>query len=332
MAIFLNPAYSQGKFLTPAGTLILLILVMLLSGCQQPESPLRVGSAIWPGYEPLYLARDLGFYTQTPVHLVEFPSASTVIRHFHGKTIDAAALTLDETLYLRQLGVEINVVLIMDFSNGADVLLAKPGITRLEQLRGKTIGVEHTATGAVLLDGALSAAGLSIKDVKLRYLTVNEHDQAWRKHKIDAVVTYEPVKTRLLSLGANLIFDSSRIPGRITDVLAVRHKIVKKQPKAVRQLIAGYFRARHYLQQHPADAAEKMALRMALPPQQVAGMFSGLSIPNLAENKRLLGGNSPLMRRNAQLLSNIMLRQGLLSSPVSTRDMWLGTLLPDTPL
>jgi len=45
---------------------------------------------------------------------------------------------------------------------------------------------------------------------------------AFKKRQVDAIVTFEPVKSELLSSGANILFDSHQIPGRIVDVLVVR--------------------------------------------------------------------------------------------------------------
>mgnify|MGYP006995473211 FL=1 len=40
---------------------IFLLLAPLISGCGgEQEPPLRIGTNLWPGYEPLNLPRDLG--------------------------------------------------------------------------------------------------------------------------------------------------------------------------------------------------------------------------------------------------------------------------------
>ena len=61
-------------------------------------------------------------------------------------------------------GYQLKVILVMDFSNGDDVLLSKPDITSLTQVRGKNIVVEYTAVDAILLNGALNAAELNVRE------------------------------------------------------------------------------------------------------------------------------------------------------------------------
>lgn len=59
-------------------------------------APLRIGTLVWPGYEPLYLARERGYLDPKSVRLVEYPSNSEVTRAFRNRAIEAAALTFDE--------------------------------------------------------------------------------------------------------------------------------------------------------------------------------------------------------------------------------------------
>ncbi|MCU7939074.1 MAG: ABC transporter substrate-binding protein [gamma proteobacterium symbiont of Bathyaustriella thionipta] len=145
-----------------------LVLIIFLSACKPaPESPLRIGTNTWPGYEPLYLARTLGYYDNSRIHLVEMNSASEVIHSLRSGTLEGAALTLDEALTLQADDFDLKIILVMDFSHGADVLLAKPDIDTLAALKGKRIAVEYTAVGAILLDAALASADLTVSDIQV---------------------------------------------------------------------------------------------------------------------------------------------------------------------
>ncbi len=134
------------------------LLGALLLGCtSKPEPVLRVGLNVWTGYEPLFLARDLGYIQDSRVRLVEYGSASQAMRAFQNGAIDAAALTLDEVLLLAQYGERPRVVAVLDISAGGDVLIGHPDIEQLPEIRGRRVGVEHTALGAYVLIRALQA-------------------------------------------------------------------------------------------------------------------------------------------------------------------------------
>ncbi len=292
---------------------ITMLLVWLLSACNPLsgiEPPLRVGTNVWPGYEPLYLARKLNTWQDAPIRLVEFNSSTDVMRAMRNGALEAAALTLDETLGLLQDGMKLRAILVMDFSNGGDVLLARPGINTVEQLRGKRVAVENSAVGAVLLEGALQSAGMSANDINVVSCTAGEHEQCYQQ--ADALVTFEPVKTRLLKQGAKLLFDSSRIPNRIVDVLVVTEDAISRHPKTLQKLLQGYFFAREYMDSQPTKAAAMMGPRMGLQTDEVIKAFDKLRLPDLDENRRLLSAKPPGLQAIAEDMMQRMLQHGLL--------------------
>ena len=131
------------------------ILDFFWSDAPNNEQTLSIGTNVWPGYEPLYLARDQGFLPSEKLNLVEYPSATQVIKGFRNGAIQFAALTLDEVLILAENGLNPKVILIMDISDGGDVVLANPRFSSMQQLKGKRIAVESSALGAYVLTRAL---------------------------------------------------------------------------------------------------------------------------------------------------------------------------------
>lgn len=291
-----------------------LLLVSALAGCiQNPPDPLRVGFLVWPGYESLYLARDLGYYKDTPIRLVDYPSASELIRGFRNQNLEAVTLTLYEALLVAETELDVRIVLILDSSNGADAVLAKPKIKTLEEIKGKRIGVESGALGAFVLTRALEKVDLMPKDVQIVSLGVSEHEQAFKQGKVDAVVTFEPTRSKLLADGANLLFDSSQIPGEILDVLVVREELLKKQPSAVQDLLDGYFSALKYLKENPQDAARRIAPREGVTPNQFLKSLEGLVIHDLQENKQILGKTNTVSNEKVKKVSQFMVENKLLN-------------------
>ncbi len=285
------------------------------NGCTKQQEPLlRVASGAWIGYEPLYLARSLGYYDNKNIRLLEMPSASQASQALRNGMIEAACLTLDEMIALMQDGMDLRAVLVIDVSHGGDVLMASPGIDTLQSLRGKRVGVENVAVGAIMLDAALEAGELQAKDVTIVPLTIDEQADAYLAGKVDATVTYEPVRSKLLKAGAHVLFDSSQIPGRIVDVLVVRAEIAAAHTQALKELLKGHFRAREYITSQPQDAEKRMAPRLG---ENALAQFTGLSLLDIKENQALLGGNSPHLKITAGALADLMLRRKLLQKPVS---------------
>jgi NitT/TauT family transport system substrate-binding protein len=304
------------------------LLVSTLVGCiQNPPDPLRVGFIVWPGYETLFLARDLGHYKETPIRLVDYPSNSEVIRAFRNQNLQAAALTLYEALLVAETEPDVRVVLILDSSNGADAILAKPEIKTLQAIKGKRVGVESGALGGFILTRALEKVNLMPKDVQIVSLGLSEHEQAFKRRKVDAVVTSEPTGSKLLADGANLLFDSSQIPGEILDVLVVRDELLNKQPSAVQDLLDGYFYALNYLKENPQDAARRIAPREGVTPQQFLKSLEGIEIPNLQENQNILGKTNTSSNDKVKKVAQFMVENKLLQKTIDPTSLFEASIV-----
>lgn len=317
------PRYASHLFM------ILIVITTLFACTEEQKSPLQVGTNVWPGYEPFYLARELGFYKQKFIHLVELKSATDVIHAIRNNTIGAAALTMDEALLLLESNIDICIVAVLDFSNGGDVILSKPEINSLSQLKGKRIAVEHNALGALMLNAMLKKADLSINDIVLVPKTVDEHVSAYRQNNIDAVVTFEPYSSILLGEGAHSLFDSSAIPKQIIDVLVIRKDAIKNNIDSIKALIHGFLKAVQYIEEQPQDAAKRMAARLDLTPQEVLSSYDGLILPSLEENNRLFTGKPSQLDQSAQSLLNLMLKEKLISHSVKIEGLFNPQWLPE---
>jgi NitT/TauT family transport system substrate-binding protein len=285
----------------------------LVSACLPTEAPLRVGTNVWAGYEPFYIARRLGHYNEQNIRLVELPSATDVMNALRLGQLEGAALTLDEVVSLTAEGLDLVVVMVCNISNGADVVMARPEITSLADLKGKRIAAETTAVGALMLDSVLKTAHLSESDVDIKYLSISDHREAYIRKDIDALVTYEPYSTKLADLGAKVIFDSSQISGLIVDVLVFNRQLVNNRDRRIASVIKGFFSARQLVIEHNANAFSIINQRLHLSPEQLPKIYSQLIFPNAEENRHLLSGEHSYLSRTAHELAELMSQQHLIS-------------------
>jgi NitT/TauT family transport system substrate-binding protein len=293
------------------------ILAIAVTGCPQtPSSPLRIGTNLWPGYETLHLAKNLGYYDQQNIKLVDYPSGTEEVRAYRNGEIEGAGLSIDQALVLAATQGDVKIIAVMDVSDGGDVILGKPEITNIKALKGKRVGVESTALGAYFLARALEKNGLSPKDVQIVSLELTEHERAYKEGKVDAVVTFGPARVKLLAAGAKLLFDSSQIPGEIVDTLVVRQSAIDNSAKDIQALVNGRFRALDYLTKNPQEAAARIAPRTQVTPEQILDAFKGLRQPDLAENQKLLDQSNPALINGMRGLVKVMVENKLLSKEI----------------
>ncbi len=294
------------------------VLALGASGCgREPAPPLRIGTNVWVGSEPLYLARELGHLPAETARLIEYPSASEVLRAFRNQALDGMVISLDELLVLAADGLQPKIVLVVDVSHGADVVVARAGMKTMQDLKGKSIAVESGALGAFVLSRALTLNGMQPSDVQIVHLESNEHPAAFEKGRVDAAVTFDPFRSQILRAGGTTVFDSTQIPGEVVDLIAVRGDILEKNPERVKALLSGWFSAIGYLQSDPKDATRRMGVRQQRSGEEFQETLKGLRFPSRDENLQMIAGAPPSLAVSGRRLMELMLDGKLLRGTVS---------------
>jgi len=293
-----------------------------LAGCmREPEAALRIGTNVWIGSEPLYLAREIGRLDASEVQLVEYPSASEVLRAFRNQAIDGMVISLDELFGLAADGFQPRIVLVVDVSHGADVVVGRRGMRTMRDLKGRSIAVESSALGAFVLSRALALNGMQASDVNVVHLESNEQPDAFERGQVDAAVTFDPYRGQLLRAGATTLFDSTQIPGEIVDLLAVRASVIERHPRNVQALLRGWFDAIDYVHTEPYDAARRMGIRQQTTAEQFLAAQHGLYIPSREENLRMIGGSPPELVVTGRRLMSLMVDAKLLGGAVDIENV-----------
>lgn len=312
--------------------LVCLTFALALVSCvHEPEAPLRIGTNVWIGSEPLYLARELGYLDAARVRLVEYPSASEVLRAFRNQAIDGMVISFDELLGIAADGLQPKIILVVDVSHGADAVIGRPGMRSMGDLKGRRVAVESGALGAFVLSRALALNGMRASDVNVVHLESNEHPRAYEKGEVDGAVTFDPFRAQLLRAGATTLFDSTQMPGEIVDLVAVRASALEKQPAAIRSLLGGWFKSLDYLTREPQDAAHRMGVRQQTSGTQYLESLKGLRFPSRAENLDMLHGAQPTLPATGRKLMTLMQEAKLLRTEIKIEELLASAPLANMP-
>lgn len=315
--------------LPPLTALLLVATIAQGSSCRETPSDVRIGVLVWPPYELFYLARDLGHYDDVDVQLVDYHTPAEAMRAYQNDVIDGVALTTDFLLQVSEREEGHRAVLVIDYSAGGDCLIAQPGIRAIADLRGKTIGLEMSTLGQHMLTRALESAQIELDDVELRFYDMPDHAAAYRSGEVDALITYEPVRTHLLDDGGSLLFDSTAIPTEISDVLFFREALIDERQETLRAVVDGYFAALDYLHREPELAATLRAPREGVSPEQFLHALTLVRLPDREENQRLLGGDAPGLILDAARIRDILVRAGKVSPGLSLVELTDDRLVRD---
>ncbi len=302
----------------------IVLLALVASSCSSRSSvPLRISISEWPPYEFLHLAREKGFFEQegVEVRLIEFAAMSDARRAFEHRQVDGGLFSIFETLHVRdQSHRALRVPLVIDFSDGADAVMARPGIERVADLRGKRFGLALSALNVYMAERALNLHGLSLDDVIVVPCEDIDMMDYLRAGKVDAVVNYPPSRTRIEQAGlARPIFTSAQIPGEIVDVLALDETVIRERPRDVARLIRAFYRAVEYARTNPDDAYRIMGLRERIDAATFrAALTEGVTLVPLADQKRFLAADSPFARQVTEIARILHRRQQISRASVAT--------------
>ncbi|MET0390263.1 MAG: ABC transporter substrate-binding protein [Polyangiales bacterium] len=281
---------------------LLLAALGVIGGCREDaSSALRVGISPWPGYETLYVAQEMGFYREVgvEVRLVEFSSPMDTRRAYERGQIDVFAATVVEVLEARDRSERVpEIVQVIDYSDGADIILARPGFTPSTDLRGARVGLELPSVGVYMLARSLERQGLTLTDVERVSMDQSSLEASFRAGELDAVVTYPPTSIRLLrDTPATPVFSSAEIPHEIVDVIAVDAAVARRRADEVSALLDGFHRAVAFMREDPTRAAVIAARREGITAAELEDSLQhGLAFVLPGEQAEYFAPAGPLSR------------------------------------
>lgn len=291
-----------------------LVLTALLGvACARaPEPPVRIGILIYPGYEPAYLARTLGYLDSTKVRLVDFSSSADVTRAMQNGLIDGTMLTIFSGFRLLETDSTVRAIMVPLYTNGADAIVGAPGTRSLADLRGRRVTTNPSASAMFFLMRALGSVGMTLDDVTMTPLDEEEQEQAVLTGRVASVQAYEPMLSRILAGGGVKLFDTSQMPGEATDVLLVRGNAIPEHRAALQHYVDAWYRARDVMLSDPARFADLVAPREHVSPAAFRQMLTGIEFPDRATGARLLADTMSVLHQTVRTYGPQLVKYGVL--------------------
>ena len=292
------------------------IVCSLLVACgPEPLPPMRIGTIPWPGNEVLAVAEYAGRLDQAALRRVEFTSNQEVMRALRNGVIEAAALMLDETLLSVQDGLDPVILVAVDASNGGDAILAHPPVRDLAGLRGLRVGLQVNSGSVYVLHQALRRAHLPIDAINTVNVPPDRQVLMFESGQVDAVVTYEPMRTQIVNRGGIDLFNTSVITNDVINLLVVRRDYLTEHPQHGRALIEAWRQGLQVFRSSP-EARAWSAHRQGLTPQEFEAALGRTTLFDEARNRELLDPNAPQLRATADRLHAFLREVGLLRADV----------------
>jgi NitT/TauT family transport system substrate-binding protein len=285
-------------------------LVLIACG-REPVAPIRIGTFPGPAAEPIFLAQHRGWLPPTDFRLVEFINDGEVMRAFRNGSIEAAFIGLEEVLALAQSGLDPIILFVAAESRGGDAVVAHPDVTSLPDLRGRRVAVQVNSASAYLLRRALATAGITIADLQVVNISPHRHRDAFVRRDVDAVVTTEPVRADIMSIGGVELFSSASLPLEFVGVSIISGTYLEQHSERALTLCTAWRHAEAALRTS-ADARAWIAGHMQITPEALMEMLDVVRIVSPSESEELLGPPRPRLMATTARIQSFLIESDLL--------------------
>ncbi len=258
--------------------LVCLSLVFLAALAGPATAEKKDFSVCWShytGWEPWGYAQDEGIVKKwadkygITIKVERVNDYVESINLYTSGTYDACTMTNMDALTIPAVGgVDSTALIVGDFSNGNDGIVMKNG-SSVKDLKGKKVSLVELSVSHYLLSRALDMNGLKEKDLTLVNTSDADIGSVFLADPKGVAVTWNPILMQVRNgKGVSLLFDSSKIPGEIIDLMVVKTDAPDSLKKA---LVGAWYETMGILQSEGKkknEAIEAMASQSGATPAE----------------------------------------------------------------
>lgn len=313
--------------------LICFFLLLPMAGCASKNEissrePLEIAVNSWPGFLPVILADELGYFNEEGVDVEYFYSENSRQQRldFESGAYDGITLSLGSLIAVSGKAPDTRIIFLTDISTTGDAVVVSPEIKSISELKGKRIVLGAAGYGEVVVSVMLEQAGLTGNDVIwVAMQDENEALEMLKDGRVDAFQTWEPFVTRAVQDGANVIFTGADVPGLIPDAMAFHEKTLQERPEDVLAFMRGWFRAVDYWLANPNEATQILSGAVGLSQEELS--INGMELLNLKRNQQFYqpGDDFASAYYAAQVYTNFFTKNGVITTSID-----IDTILDNT--
>ena len=250
------------------------------------EKVYKLAISPYPAFYTWYICQAQDFFKANGVNveIVYFPVYSDSVQAFSTGQVDMIAMAMPDTIAPYINDIELETVLILDNSNGADGLVAGEGIDSIEDLKGKSVATEYGTIEHFFLAQALDSVGLSEEDIEFVNLSISDSAPAFLSGTVDAASLWEPSLSMALEKeGSKLLISSADTPGLIVDELVVSGDMAANNKEDITKVINAYYDAMEFYSNNPDEAIANMAELAEISVDEMKVSMSGSKLFSVQE-------------------------------------------------
>ena len=280
--------------------------------------PVKIAFCTWAGYAPVFIGIEKGYFEELgyDVEVVIMEDESTYGAAFVSGSIQALGQVLDRDIIQYDAGAPEQYVCTMDCSTGGDGLVATAEIQSVNDLAGKTVALDKSATSYFFFLQVLADSNITEDQINIVEMGNDAAGEAFIAGQVDAAVTWEPALSNCSQReGGHILVSSAEYPKAIIDVLTISTDFLKEHPDAADALNAGWNKSVDYLNANFEESCEIMAKGLDLTTEDVIAECAGITFYDEAMNKEFNDltkeGN---VKEIAQMAADFWVEKGYMKS------------------
>lgn len=317
---------------------IMLILVIGLFLCAfgtaQAGQTFKIAWSHYTGWEPWQLANDRGIIKKwadkygitielsPPIDYIESINLYTAGAYQGVVITNMDVLTIPSTG-----GIKSSAIIVGDFSNGNDGVVSRKAKT-VKDLLGENIKLVQLTVSHYLLARALDMNKMTEKNITLTNTSDSDIAALFASDPNGSVVTWNPPLLQCKSVrGANLLFDSSQIPGEIIDLLVVR---TDTPPELKKALVGAWYETMALMDSKSKDGKEAVDYMAKFSGGTPAEFRAQLKTTRMfySPKEAVTFTTSPDLKKTMEYVRQFCFTHGLFGDSAKSKD-YIGIQFPD---
>jgi NitT/TauT family transport system substrate-binding protein len=219
----------------------------------------------------------------------------------------------------QEKGFNARAVFMVDWSRGADGVIAKQGVNSIEDLAGKSVAYAPFTPSHFLLWNGLKSSGLSTEQRnEIFSKAVHTKDgiepaTLFAQQKVDAAVAWDPDMSDAVAKrkGSKKIYDTRVANRLIADILVVSDRFSAASPQTLKKFLEGWIEGVEFIRKQPARAHTLIGTvkDFNIPADLAKTMLEGVKLADYADNKSFFGSGAGSDYNNIMTMATDMYRE-----------------------
>ena len=293
------------------------------------KTTFNVAWSIYVGWMPWDYAQQSGILKKwadkygITIKLTQMDYIESINQYTAGKFDGCVMTNMDMLTIPAAGGVDSTALIVGDYSNGNDGVVLKGAGKKMADIKGQSVNLVELSVSHYLLARGLESVGLAERDIKVVNTSDADIVSAFATPGVTATVTWKPQLAEVTAMPkTTLVFDSSKTPGEILDLMVVNSAVLKANPKLGKALVGAWYETLALMGAKDAKATAALESMAKASGTDLAGFKGQLATTYLYSTpaSAVAAAKSPDLVKKNDMVRKFSFDHGLLGEGAKTVD------------